>query len=61
MRTKVCVCVGVSVCTMIPHQEDVDTAVQFHLFESIHQLANNSVNHPQRVVQLKHTKGVKVH
>ena len=41
---------------MIPHQDDVDTPVQFHLLESVHQLTNDSVNHPQRVVQLKHTR-----
>ena len=53
-----CVCVHECVCTMIPHQDDVDTAVQFHLFKSIHQMANNPVNYPQWVVQLKHTKRV---
>jgi len=61
LRSCVCVCVRVRVfgcvCTMIPHQDDVDTAVQFHLFESIHHLADNPVNHPQRVVQLKHRNG----
>lgn len=44
--------------TMVPHKDDVDTAVQFHLLKSIHQLANDSVNQSQRIVQLKHTRGV---
>lgn len=42
--------------TVIPHQDDVDTAVQLHLFKTIHQLTDDSVDHPQRVVQLKHTR-----
>lgn len=34
--------------------------MQLHLLQSVHQLADNSVDQPQRVVQLKHTKGVHV-
>lgn len=47
-----CLC-GLCVCTVIPHQDDVDTAVQFHLLKSVHQLTDDPVDHPQRVVQLE--------
>lgn len=46
--------------TVIPHQDDVDTTVQLHLFESIHQLTDDAVDQPQRVVQLKHTRDTEV-
>lgn len=59
-NTSAHTCAGVCVCvrTVIPDQDDVGTAVQFHLLESIHELADNSVNHPQRAVQLEHTERV---
>ena len=44
-----CVCV----CTVISHQDDIDTAIESHLFQAIHQLADDPVNHPQRDVHLE--------
>lgn len=38
---------------MVADDDDVDAAVQVHLLQSVHQLADDVVNVPQRVVQLQ--------
>ena len=50
---QVCVCVCVCVkeaFTVVSHQDDINTAVEPHLLQSVHQLTHNLVNLPQRVV-----------
>lgn len=39
--------------TMVSHNDDVDAAVKVHLLQSVHQLTDDVVNFPQRVVQLR--------
>lgn len=38
---------------VVAHDDDVDAAVQVHLLQSIHQLTDDVVDLPQRVVQLR--------
>lgn len=40
--------------TMVADQDDVDAAVQVHLLESVQQLTDESVDTPQRTVELEH-------
>lgn len=38
--------------TMISYDDDVDAAMQVHLLQTVHQLTDDVINLPQRVIQL---------
>lgn len=38
--------------TMVSNDDDVDAAMQVHLLQAVHQLTNDVINLPQRVIQL---------
>lgn len=41
---------------MIAHQHDVHTAMEVHLFQPVHQLTDDVIDLPERVIQLsQHT------
>ena len=49
--TGMCVCVCVKeACTVVSHQDDINTAVQVNLLQSVHQLTHNLINLLQGVV-----------
>lgn len=37
---------------MVSYDNDIDTAMKVHLLQAIHQLTNDVIDLPQRVVQL---------
>ena len=38
---------------MVSHDDDVDAAMQVHLLQTVHQLTDDVIDLPQRVIQLK--------
>ncbi len=38
--------------TMVSYDDDVDAAMQVHLLQTVHQLTDDVIDLPQRVIQL---------